>query len=236
MPRGTVQTALVPQRGRTSLAEVMKVAMRAAKIGIRTTIPCTVESYNPITQKVSVIAGHVMVLNTDAGVREQEPLKVPGCPVHFASAASGSLTMALKSGDTGMLLVSDRSLEQWMNKTPVVDAVDPAANHTHNIIDGIFLPGLHPTTAPIPLAATSGVILDGVPTLKFGPLATRGVARLADATAPNALMLAWMTAITTAWNLTQPAGGPILAPSGTPLVLPTTLGAISTASEKVRSE
>lgn len=226
MPRGTVQTALVPQRGRTSLAEVMKVAMRAAKIGIRTTIPCTVESYNPLTQKVNVIAGHVMVLNTDAGVREQEPLKVPGCPVHFFSAAAGSLTMALKNGDTGMLVISDRSLEQWMNKTPVVDAVDPAANHTHNIIDGIFLPGLHPTTAPIPLAATVGVILDGIPTLRFGPLATRGVARLADLTVPGATMATWVAAVSTFINGLVPGS----------VVPPTDFGIIATASAKVKSE
>ena len=226
MPRGNVQTALVPRRGRTSLAEVMKVAMRAAKIGIRTSIPCTVENYNPLTQKVDVIAGHVLVTNTDAGTREAEPMKVPGCPVGFMASSGGSLTLALKKGDTGMLVISDRSLEQWMNKTPVVDAVDPAANHTHNIIDGVFLPGLHPTGAPIIGASTSGVILDGAPTIKFGPLATKGVARLGDLATPGATMSTWIAALTTFVNGLAP---------GT-LILPTDFGIIATASTKVKSE
>lgn len=214
----------------------MKIAVRAAKIGIRTSIPCTVESYTAPTQKVDVIAGHVMVINTDAGEREAEPMKVPGCPVGFQHGSGGGLTFSLKKGDTGLLVVSDRSLEQWMNKAPTVDAVDPAANHTHNIIDGVFMPGTHPTAAPILGAATAGCVVHGSPTIKLGPAAVRGVARLADTTAPDAAMIAWMTAFTAAWNLTQPGGGPILAPPGTPLVLPVSLGAIISASTKVSSE
>lgn len=204
MPRGTPQTALRPPRGRVSLADVMKVAARSNRMGLRTAIPCTVETYDPATQKATVIAGHVMVINTDAGEREMEPMKVVQCPVRFSYGTGGGLTIFLAPGDTGHLVISDRSLENWMNKTPAIDAVDPAARHTHNIIDGIFEPGLHTTTAPIVGAATAGVVLEGVPTIKLGATAKLGVARLTDTVNFEPGMAAWAGAVEAAINALAP--------------------------------
>lgn len=205
MPRGTPQTALRAPRGKVRLAEVMKVAMRASRIGIRTAIPCTVETYDPILQTANVIAGHIMVINTDAGEREAEPMKVPGCPVRWLySKSSGGLTLGLAPGDTGHLIISDRSLEQWRLKPPVVDAVDPAARHTHNIIDGIFEPGLHTTAEPIIGAATVGAVLEGTPTIKLGATAVLGVARLTDTVNFEPGMATWALAVETAINALAP--------------------------------
>lgn len=199
MPRGTIQSALRPSRGTTTLAEVMKIALRAAKVSIRTTIPCTVDTYDPATKKATVIAGHVMVLKTDAGERELEPMKVVGCPVRWPGTSAGRMTFTLAKGDTGHLIISDRSLEQWMNKPPVLDAVDPSARQTHNIIDGIFEPGLMTTAdaaAVLPTDAT-GAMLEGAPFIKLGELAAQPffAARVTDTVSSTAALTTWALAV-----------------------------------------
>lgn len=188
--------------------------MRTAKIGLRTAVPCTVESYDPVTKKATVIAGHVMVLRTDAGERELEPMKVVQCPVSLPGTQAGRLSFTIAKGDTGMLVISDRSLEQWMNKPPVVDAVDPAARHTHNIIDGTFFPGMQTSAeaaASLP-TVPDGAMLEGSPFIKLGELAAAPffAARVTDSVSSSSAMTTWALAVEAALAA---AGYPIVPAS-----------------------
>lgn len=228
MPPGP-QTGLRPPKGKIHLRDVVKMLLRASRMGIRTAIPCTVETYDPALQKATVIAGNITVLNTDAGEREMEPMKVVSCPVRWPATGSGYLTFPLIPGDTGHLICSDRSLENWMNKAPVVPAVDPGARHTHNVIDGIFEPGLHPTTAPItPPTALDGTVLEGAPFIKLGALALPPffAARVTDITSPGVTMATWVGAVSTFINGLAPGS----------VIPPTDFGVIASGSAKTLIE
>lgn len=63
-------------------------------------------------------------------------------PVIWPTAAGGTagIRLPIATGDTGLLIVSDRAIERWRKGTG--GQVDPADSRTHNIADAVFVPGL----------------------------------------------------------------------------------------------
>lgn len=167
MPRGDIQIALRAKRGDVHLIDVMRVAKRATEIGIRTAIPARILTYNPTTQKAKVIAEHIVVLNDDFGESELAPMTLEAIPVRWPAAGAGTsyMTFPLVPGDTGHIVISDRSLERWMTTNK---PVDPALRHTHNPIDGIFEPGLHADAKPLAATDMTAAVLESGALVKIG--------------------------------------------------------------------
>ncbi len=208
MPRGDVQTSLRARRERVTLAEVMRVAARGLRVGIRTTIPCRVLTYDPTIQKAKIIAEHIVVINDDGGEGELPPMVLENIPVRWLAASAGAswLTLPLLPGDTGYLAVSDRSIERWMSTNA---PVDPAIRHTHNPIDGIFEPGLHADAVPLsfPTDLTAAVLESSLIKLGVGALPPLFAARVTDPTSADTTMAAWITAVTLALSTIALAAG-----------------------------
>jgi len=158
MPR-TGTSALRAARDNPGLTDVIKAAMRNAKLGIRTALPGKVVSYTAATQTATIQAELIPVMNTETGVQPQLPLKLVEIPVAWCRTSAGYLTLPLVAGDTGLLIVCDRSIDKWTTKGVTTD---PGFNHTHNLIDGVFYPGLHPDTNPIvPATSDTATVLEG---------------------------------------------------------------------------
>lgn len=125
-----------------SLADVLKAARRTTELELSVSFPATVSKVGVGGKEVSVIPDFKDVVYTETGESTQPAYEIPSLPVFVngQGAAGGAyLRFAVRVGDKGLVVVSDRSLDKWR-----VDgrANAPAFYHTHNKIDGVFVPGL----------------------------------------------------------------------------------------------
>lgn len=173
MPR-TGTTALRAPRDSPTLTDLVKVAMRNTKLGIRTAVPARIVSYDAAKQTATVQPELLAVMNTEVGIQPQLPIELVEIPVAWPRTSAGYLTLPLAKDDTGLLIVSDRSIDKWTTKGV---AADPGFNHTHNLIDGVFYPGLHAETDPItPATSATATVLEGATEVHLGQGATDFVA------------------------------------------------------------
>lgn len=155
----TIESPMFPRKSDPTLTEVVLAAMRAQSLGLRTSIPCSVESYNPATQQVNVKLGVLAVRYTDDGEQVTNPTIIPDCPVEIMGSDFGYLSFPLVKGDTGFLRVSDRSIEKWQQSGV---PQDPGLRHTHNPIDGVFTPSKTTQAKRItPTASVIATVLEG---------------------------------------------------------------------------
>ncbi len=99
-------------------------------------------------------------------------------PILFPSAGNGILSFPVKLGDTVMLVVSSRSLDDLIDSEAPMDSdytITPADNRSFNVMDAVAIPGLYPkkfnlhpdpTNVELKLLDSSG---EPVSSLKFTP-------------------------------------------------------------------
>lgn len=108
-------------------------SMRIIGIGVAT-------GYNPATQAATVRS----VLDFRYWDPEDEELKcykpepVGNCPVLHLSAGGFFSAMPVKDGDFGVILVCDRSTDEWL--TTGNSSIEPVDPRRFNIQDSMFLP------------------------------------------------------------------------------------------------
>lgn len=132
----------------TSLIEVLEVAVAAGAASHHTQLPARVEEYNPERQVVRV-QPMVGSMRTDSDGVEHEELypAIVEVPVAWPGAGGARLTFPLAAGDFGMLVFSDRSLDEWKVNRGVQPMV-PKDPRNHALQDAVFLPGLRPPSNP----------------------------------------------------------------------------------------
>lgn len=220
------------------MSEILRTHGRGLSLGIRVAMPARVIAYDPVLQRAEVSTELLTVVggntpSTAAIETVLPPVPLPMVPVVFPYGAAGGLTFPIGPGDTGLLVFADRSLDRW--KTTGV-AGDPGAARAHSLSDGVFLPGLHPNTAPItPSTALGGTVLEGV-TVLLGRAATLGVARLGDGVQASAALSAWAAAVEAALVVALAPIAPAASWATLGLGAPNALAAVSSASPKVRAE
>jgi len=171
----------IPQQ--PELADLFRVALRDLRLSLRTHTPATVVSYDPATQTATVTVDALAIVKDHttpptvadpAPTAPQAPVVLQGVPVSWPRTAQGYLTLPLAPGDTGELHVHDRSLAAWR---ALGAATDPIAAWTHSLADGVFSPGLGPSSSPIaPPTDATATVLDGAALIKVGRGATDFVA------------------------------------------------------------
>lgn len=131
-----------------SLQEVLRLAQAAWARGLYVALPARVEEYEPGRQ---VVRAQPMVgtLRVDSDGEELEELfpSIVDVPVCWLGAGGARLTFPVAAGDFGLLLFSDRSLDEWKVNRGVQPGV-PNDMRTHSIHDAFFLPGLRPPSNP----------------------------------------------------------------------------------------
>lgn len=216
-----------------ALSELNRALARAIKLSIRTHIPSTVVAYNPATGTAMVTVDALPVVKVTDPKRIPKniltlkgippnaeavlaPILLSGIPVAMLSGSTGYVAIPLVPGDTGMLHVSDRSLEAWLQSGI---PTDPIFAFTHALKDSVFYPGLRPTAKPI-TPPPSGTVIEGIPTIKLGAVAVDAVIKgttfvaLMDAAIAAAIVAggstpgsgaAAFTAFQMTWNATKAA-------------------------------
>lgn len=173
MPRSGT-TALRAPRDDPTLTDLIKLASRNTKLGIRTAVPSRVVTYNDATQRATIQPDILAVMNTEVGIQPQLPIELVEIPIAWPRTKLGYLTFPLAKDDTGLLVISDRSIDKWSTQGV---PTDPGFNHTHNLIDGVFYPGLHSDTDPItPPTSGTDTVLEGTTAIQLGAGATLFVA------------------------------------------------------------
>jgi hypothetical protein len=197
------------------ISDLFRIALRGLRLSMRTHTVCTVVSYNPATQKVTVlvdILGVVKNLITPATpinpnpTSKQTPITLKDIPVGWPRTSQGYLTFPLTPGTKGELHVHDRSLDRWLT---LGLATDPIAAWTHNLADSVFHPAVFNDADPItpPTSLTHAVIEGPLIALGAGaanPLASPVLVGTEVITAFTTYTSAVATALT-AWGLTVPA-------------------------------
>jgi hypothetical protein len=247
---------------------------------LRVMIPATVTAWNPAvpgslpaTVEVELDFLRARAIDNESEVqtskgetlsREPAGLKAVGpwprfvrVPIVYAGGPSFGIRGPIDVGTTGLYIIADRCIDQWLNTG---GPLDPAVAVKHDINDGFFVAsaysGANSPTIPtdvhrlgrddgsagfeLSIADSSiRVFTDGPTTsvdaatnVKLGELATRGVARLSDDVAASAAMTTFMTQVVTALTTIAAAVPVVIVPP----VPPATIGAISTSSTKVQSE
>ncbi len=126
---------------------VIKEAIQSELMDLRVAMPCRVEKYNKDRQEVDV-----QPLIKKQYKKDDEIVNlpiIPSVPVHFMSANGGKayISLPIKTGDLGFVVVCDRSIDKWLSGTG--QEVLPDDIRIHNMTDAIFIPGLRPFQSPL---------------------------------------------------------------------------------------
>lgn len=159
-----------------SAEEVIRKAIDYRSAQLRVALPGQVQSFDPSTKTVVVQPMVDQTLEADDDViTEQVPI-LTGVPVQFPAGGGYYVSMPIATGDTGLIVFSDFSMDYWLQtgqreQTPVQDM------RAHSPGSAVFIPGVFPTNVPGIAAVT--VNADG--SVLVGHAATAPVAREGDA-------------------------------------------------------
>lgn len=140
------ESALSFDTKNSKLADLVRAASRDLSLEMSVCFPATVSEVLDDGARVKVVPDIKPSLFTDDGEQVLESLEIPDIPVWTygqGRKGGGYLQFPVQVGDKGWVHVSDRSLDGWHeNGLPA-----PAAGyHTHNPIDGHFVPGARDKT------------------------------------------------------------------------------------------
>lgn len=106
-------------------------------------LPVEVLSYNNSAQTVTVKPQIQETFLDQNGVQQNEVLQaISGVPVQFSRGGSLRITFPVQQGDTGIIVVSDRSLDAWLALSAPADTA-PADARRHELQDAIYIPGVN---------------------------------------------------------------------------------------------
>lgn len=233
----TGSNAVDAPRKAVGLSDLFRMARTATELGLRVSCPARVVAYDSIRQRVDVTLELLTVVRGStpqtADVETSlAPLPLPGVPVLQLGGAAWHVAGPIQPGDLGLVVFADRSIEDW--KTAGV-ALPPKGSRRHSPADGVFIPGLHPDSAPIvPPVDPAALELEAV-ALKLGALAVQpAVLGTALQSALDTFATTVATAATTWAGATPAAPAFATALSGAAQALSASLAAI--LSTKVRVE
>lgn len=149
----------------SDLAELIRKAMEHRLADVRTAMPARVQSYDVTTQTVDV-SPLVREITETAGDDIEEALPViPSVPVAFPRAGGFFVTFPIVPGDTGQIVICDRSIDQWRTRgsqsfTPEYGyAVHPLDKRRHGLAGAVFYPGLSDALNPLLDAHATDMVL-----------------------------------------------------------------------------
>lgn len=123
----------------SELAELIRKAMDARLAEVRVAIPVRIERYDLATQTVDVqplVKDHQVL--DDGHLVESLP-QLKSVPVAFPRGGGFFISLPLAKGDTGRVVVCDRSIDQWRK---LGGEVDPLDIRMHAFSGAVFEPDL----------------------------------------------------------------------------------------------
>lgn len=139
------------------LQDVLYRWFRSSLEGVHTAIPASIVSYSGHKKREAVVQPLVHFRGRDGFVVPYGP--VSGVPVMFPGTSRSSMLYDLKNGDTGILLVTESGIGNWLAGDG--KAVEPEDASRFSLQDAVFVPGLFPfANVPDHSAPDSGMWLN----------------------------------------------------------------------------
>ncbi len=146
------QTAKTP-----SLADVIGNSITARLLDSYIALPGNIESYKDGKAEVQInlkkkIKGENGIINSDIPKLVDVPVCLPR-----SSGGKAFVQLPLKKGDTGFLIFSQRSLDDWLVTGGNVQVKSTRMN---SLSDAVFYPGLYPFDDPVPVANNDNLFIN----------------------------------------------------------------------------
>lgn len=127
----------------TAPEELERIAFDRQTARLRTATPGIITAVHP--NGTVDLQPAIMQVTTLDGVRSDEPLSVlTGVPTiftYYTQTLGLSITLPMQAGDEGLLIVADRSIDNWQVAGGVQAAAEPVSPRHHNLTDALFVPG-----------------------------------------------------------------------------------------------
>ncbi len=128
-------------------AEVISDAIESALIDVHVSLPGRVEKYDATTQTANVQLQVKRTLPKGDGSYATEDLPVlQNIPVAFPRTNNAILTFPISTGDYGLVVFSEMSIDQWRSKG---ENTSPGDVGRHTLSGGVFQPGLMPISETV---------------------------------------------------------------------------------------
>lgn len=200
---------------RASATGNLNEAARGQIATVNVMLPATVVSYDEPTQVATVkIVPCFRRRDPSQGnaVVCYAPPNIPGIPVAFPGAGDYSITWPLAEGSVGVLMICDRSIDEW--KSTGDPRTEPQDARRHDLTDGVFLPAARSPADPIPADGvdSAAMVIRG-PTIKLGSASASSAVALAPlvSTDLTTLETALATAAAAAVSAAFPGDGGAVA-------------------------
>lgn len=145
----------------TTIEEGLRFAVKSLLNVTHTCLPGVIITYDYKTQKATVQPSLRKVYQSrDANgnnVVQDMPI-LNGVPVIFPRSGSSSMAFPVNEGDRVLVLVSERSLDQWISSND--SQVTPADPRQFHLADAVCLPGLYPFSDPLPLKNNQDFVIN----------------------------------------------------------------------------
>lgn len=153
--------------GAASGPESQRLQIQRMLDNIHVALPVTVLSFDAASAKVTVQPLTQLKVTLGDEVTYKSLPVIEGVPVvmPYAQTAGLMLTLPIKAGDTGMLIVPDRGLDNFLTggggvaPPPLAGDVTTTAPRAHSLTDGIYVPGLSPDAAAVESYNTDNIEL-----------------------------------------------------------------------------
>jgi hypothetical protein len=123
------------------------------KDNLHTSVPGHVLQFDPDTQLAGVQIG---LLRTDVGGSSFAPSPIVEVPVQFAGGAGGSIEFKIEPGDEGLIVFSQRCIDEWVNRGGVAPTNDLRRFSAN---DAVFIPGVRSQKGALANFENNGVRL-----------------------------------------------------------------------------
>ena len=130
--------------GATTLPDAIRQAILYQLNNIHTALPAQFVSYDYTTQKATVQPTLNKVWADGTTTQLPEMVNVP---VIFPNSGGASITFPINQGDTCLLVMLERSMDDWISQGGLVNPNDP---RTFDLSDAVAIPGLLPFNSTFP--------------------------------------------------------------------------------------
>lgn len=153
------------------LEDLVGDGVRSALLETHTALPGRIESFDPATQRATVVPELRRQARFDDGEEiEVSIAPIPEVPVLFPRAGGVSITFPVAAGDKCLLVFAERDISAWLESG--IEGLPPDARR-HSYSDAVAILGLSPATGALdPAPSTSELVIrsdDGATSIEVGP-------------------------------------------------------------------
>ena len=136
------------------LRDVLQAFRREIFSSLRCAMPGIIQTFDPVTQTATIQVAMQMTVWDQ--VKDYPPLV--DCPVVVLGGGPAFISFPINTGDTCLVLFSDRAIDNWYSTGNVVP---PAQQRQHSLADGIALVGIRHLANALSNYDATGIGLNG---------------------------------------------------------------------------